>query len=127
MKVLVTGGAGYIGSHTVLELFKKFHSVCVLDNFSNSSPESLNRAQKLAGQSCEVINIDIRDTKDLKKVFRDFLPDAVIHFAGLKSVGASVQEPVEYYDCNVNGSISLLKAMDEVNCNNIIFSSSATV
>lgn len=127
MKVLVTGGAGYIGSHTVLELLTQAHDVYILDNFSNSSPEAIRRVQLLADKSCTIINLDIRDTDKVISAFRQFNPDCVIHFAGLKSVGDSVRCPLEYYDCNFFGALSLLKAMDEVGCKNIIFSSSATV
>jgi UDP-glucose 4-epimerase len=127
MKVLVTGGAGYIGSHTVLELLTQSHDVFILDNFSNSSPEAIRRVQLLADKSCTLVNLDIRDTNKVISAFQQFEPDCVIHFAGLKSVGDSVRCPLDYYDCNFFGALSLIKAMDAVGCEKIIFSSSATV
>jgi len=127
MKVLVTGGAGYIGSHTVLELLTQSHDVLIIDNFSNSSPEAIRRVQLLADKSCMLVNLDIRDTDKVILAFQQFEPDCVIHFAGLKSVGDSVQSPLDYYDCNFFGALSLIKAMDVVGCEKIIFSSSATV
>lgn len=127
MKILVTGGAGYIGSHTTLLLLEADHSVLVLDNFSNSKPESLKRVAKLAGKSPEVISGDIRDSKLLDQVFSDHAIDAVIHFAGLKAVGESVAKPLEYYDNNVVGSLRLLQAMGRANVSKLVFSSSATV
>ena len=127
MKVLVTGGAGYIGSHTVLELLAQAHDVYILDNFSNSSPEAIHRVQVLANKSCTIVNLDIRDTDKVISAFKQFDPDCVIHFAGLKSVGDSVRCPLDYYDSNFFGALSLLKAMDAVDCKKIIFSSSATV
>ena len=127
MKVFVTGGSGYIGSHTILELISQEHEVFVLDNFSNSSNEVMSRIEKLTGRTCNFINLDLRDTNNLISSLKSFNPQCVIHFAGLKSVSDSISHPIEYYDNNVFGSLSLLKAMDEVGCNNIIFSSSATV
>ena len=127
MKVLVTGGAGFIGSHTTLELLAKGHNVLILDNFSNSSPEVIRRLKKISGKSCEFQNIDIRETNQLISAFEKFTPDCVIHFAGLKSVRDSFIYPLEYYDNNFLGSVSLLKAMDSSECKKIIYSSSATV
>jgi UDP-glucose 4-epimerase len=127
MKVLVTGGAGYIGSHTVFELLIASHDVFILDNFSNSSPEAIRRVQLLANKSCMFVNLDIRDTNGVISAFQQFEPDCVIHFAGLKSVGDSVRCPLDYYDCNFFGTLSLIKAMNAVGCEKIIFSSSATV
>lgn len=127
MRVIVTGGAGYIGSHTVLELLNQEHNVCIVDNFSNSSSESIKRIKVLTGKSCEINFLDIRETNNLISVFKRFKPDLIIHIAGLKSVGDSVNDPINYYDNNIFGSLSLLKAMDEVGCKKIIFSSSATV
>jgi len=127
MRVLVTGGAGYIGTHTCVSLLEKNHEVLVFDNLSNSSPVALDRVKLITKKSFEFIEGDIRDQTTLLKVIRDFLPDAVIHFAGLKSVGESVEDPLQYYDVNVHGSLQLLKAMEIFDCNLLVFSSSATV
>lgn len=127
MRILVTGGAGYIGSHTVLQLLKDQHEVLTYDNFSNSSAETLNRVAVLANSPAPYVQGDIRDATCLDQTFRDFRPQAVIHFAGLKAVGESTQIPLEYYAQNVNGSIELLRAMQAHDCRNIVFSSSATV
>jgi UDP-glucose 4-epimerase len=127
MKILVTGGAGYIGSHTLLQLLRSEHEVLVIDNFSNSSPEALTRVKQLANSDFTVCEGDIRDAVKLDTIFRDFRPEAVIHFAGLKAVGESKDNPLEYYEQNVSGSIGLLKTMQKHNCPNIVFSSSATV
>lgn len=127
MNILVTGGAGYIGSHATLLLLEAGHDVLVLDNFSNSKPESLSRVAKLVGKSPEVICGDIRDSNLLDQVFSDHVIDAVIHFAGLKAVGESVAQPLDYYDNNVVGSIRLLQAMARANVTRLVFSSSATV
>ncbi len=128
MSILVTGGAGYIGSHTVLELLEKGHEVVVFDNLSNSCEESLNRVQKLTGKSLKFYEADMLDRAAMDKIF-DENPDitAVIHFAGLKAVGESVLKPIEYYYNNICGTIVLIEAMKAHNCKNIIFSSSATV
>ena len=127
MKVLVTGGAGYIGSHTILDLLRVGHDVLSCDNYCNSSPEALRRVRRLANADFGEVNVDIRDGEKLAGVVADFAPDAVIHFAGLKAVGASVQIPLEYYDTNVLGTLRLLEAMDIAGCKRIVFSSSATV
>lgn len=127
MRVLVTGGAGYIGSHTVLQLLHAQHEVLVLDNFSNSSPEALRRVKSLAHADFDICEGDVRDSDLLNKAFGDFRPDAVIHFAGLKSVGESQEKPLEYYSQNVVGSIELLAAMQRHKCRRLVFSSSATV
>jgi UDP-glucose 4-epimerase len=127
MKVLVTGGAGYIGSHTVVLLIEAGHEVLVFDNFSNASIESIRRVEKIVNQKIEVIEGDIRQRDDLKKVFENHQIDAVIHFAGLKAVGESVALPLKYYDNNVHGSVVLCEVMAEYGCKSIIFSSSATV
>lgn len=127
MRVLVTGGAGYIGSHTLLELMAQGHEVCVFDNFSNSSPHVLDRVRSLSNGTVACVDGDVRDRAALDAVMDDFTPDAVIHFAGLKAVGESTAKPVEYYDVNVTGTLCLLAAMDRVGCTRIIFSSSATV
>ena len=127
MRVLVTGGAGYIGSHTCIELLNAGHEVFVIDNLSNGHEVALERVRGITNCELQFINADIRDTKALHKIFKTFTPEAVIHFAGLKAVGESVADPLMYYDVNVGGSVSLLKVMSKVECNNIIFSSSATV
>jgi UDP-glucose 4-epimerase len=126
-KILVTGGAGYIGSHTIVELLEEGFDVVVLDNLSNSSSLSLNRIQSITGNRPMFIEGDIRDSAVLDKVFTSNRIDAVIHFAGLKAIGNSVERPLEYYDNNVNGSIKLLTSMREHNIKKIIFSSSAAV
>ena len=127
MRVLVSGGAGYIGSHTLLELMASNHDVCVFDNFSNSSPVVIDRVRSLSNGQVECHEGDIRDPAALDKVMADFAPEAVIHFAGLKAVGESEERPVDYYDVNVNGTLCLLAAMDRAGCTRVIFSSSATV
>ena len=127
MKVLVTGGAGYIGSHTCVELLQAGHEVFVIDNLSNGHEAALERVRGITNCELQFMNADIRDANALDKIFNTFKPDSVIHFAGLKAVGDSVVDPVKYYDVNVGGSISLLIAMSKAECNNIVFSSSATV
>ncbi len=127
MKILVTGGAGYIGSHTVLELLNAGHEVVVMDNLSNSSETSLQRVAELAGRAPEFHNVDLLDLAGMKELFVSTQPDAVIHFAGLKAVGESAQKPLWYYQTNVAGTLNLLYAMEEANCRSIVFSSSATV
>jgi len=127
MKILVTGGAGYIGSHTCIELLAANHEVVVVDNLSNSSEESLRRVEKIANKKVTFINADIRDESALDEAFSQHKVDAVIHFAGLKAVGESTQEPLKYYDNNVNGSRVLLQVMHKHNVNTFVFSSSATV
>jgi UDP-glucose 4-epimerase len=127
MRVFVTGGAGYIGSHTLLELMAHGHEVHVLDNFSNSSPLVLDRVRSLSNGSVVCVDADIRDRVALDRVMDDFAPEAVIHFAGLKAVGESAVKPIDYYDVNITGTLCLLAAMDRVGCSRIIFSSSATV
>src|SRR5574343_1478681 len=124
--ILVTGGAGYIGSPTCLQLLQAGHDLVVLDNLSNSQPEALRRVQKLAGRQLQLVEGDIRDQTMLDAVFR-YPVKAVIHFAGLKAVGESVAEPLRYYDNNVAGTLSLLKAMKKHGCQQLVFSSSATV
>ncbi len=125
--ILVTGGAGYIGSHTCVELLEAGYDVVVVDNLSNSSCESLNRVEKITGKSLKFHEADIRDEKALDKIFGSYKVDAVIHFAGLKAVGESVSKPQEYYDNNITGTLTLTKVMKAHGCKNIIFSSSATV
>lgn len=127
MKIFVTGGAGYIGSHTCLELLKKKHEVVVYDNLSNGSMTALNRVKLLSNSNLEFIKGDIRSKDHLNEVMCRFSPDIVIHFAGLKSVEESTINPLKYYDVNVSGSLSLLTAMRKSGCTKIIFSSSATV
>ena len=127
MKVLVTGGAGYIGSHTCVELLEAGHEVFVIDNLCNGHEAALERVRGITNCELQFMNADIRDANALDKIFNTFKPEAVIHFAGLKAVGESVADPLKYYDVNVGGSISLLTAMSKAECNNIVFSSSATV
>ena len=125
--VLVTGGAGYIGSHTVLLLLEAGRRVLVLDNLSNSSREGLERVAAITGKSAEFVEGDIRDAALLDRLFQEHAIGSVIHFAGLKAVGESVAQPLHYYDCNVTGSLRLLEAMDRAGVRNLVFSSSATV
>ncbi len=127
MRVFVTGGAGYIGSHTILELLRAGHEVFSCDNYCNSSPEALRRVRRLANADFGEANLDIRDTERLGDVIAKFAPEAVIHFAGLKAVGASAKVPLKYYDNNVVGTLRLLQEMGSVGCRKIVFSSSATV
>ena len=127
MNVLVTGGAGYIGSHTCLELLQAGYEVIVIDNLSNSSPISLDRVQELTGKNLTFYEGDVRDEALLQKIFASHEIGCVIHFAGLKAVGESVAKPWEYYDNNLNSTLILTKVMKQVGMKNIIFSSSATV
>ena len=128
MKILVTGGAGYIGSHTTLELLKAGHDVVVVDNLCNSSEEALRRVAELAGKAPKFYNLDIRDEAALDKVVASEKPfDATIHFAALKAVGESTQIPLKYYNNNLGGTFTLLKVLAAHDCKNIVFSSSATV
>lgn len=127
MEILVTGGAGYIGSHTVLELLVSGHDVVVLDNLCNSSIESLKRVEQLADRGITFYRADIRDREALYKVFSSHNIDTVIHFAGLKAVGESVSKPLNYYSANVSGSVVLTQAMADAGVSKLIFSSSATV
>ncbi|ERS03621.1 UDP-glucose 4-epimerase GalE [Acinetobacter venetianus] len=126
-KILVTGGAGYIGSHTCIELLNAGHEVIVFDNLSNSSEEALRRVQKLTNKSLVFIQGDIRNQSELDLVFQDHQIDAVIHFAGLKAVGESQQIPLTYFDNNIAGSIQLTKSMEKAGVFKLVFSSSATV
>ena len=127
MKILVTGGAGYIGSHTVIELQNAGHTPIILDNLYNASEKVLDRIGNITGKRPPFYNVDIRDREGLEKVFDAEKPYAVIHFAGLKAVGESVHKPWEYYDNNITGTLTLVDVMRKHNCKNIIFSSSATV
>ena len=126
-KILVTGGAGYIGSHTTLLLLEAGFDVVVVDNLSNSSLESLRRVEKITGKSVIFYKVDLRDRDKLNTIFEEHEFSGVIHFAGLKAVGESVEIPLEYYEQNIYGTINLLKVMLQHNCYNIVFSSSATV
>jgi UDP-glucose 4-epimerase len=127
MKVLVTGGAGYIGSHTCIELLNDGHTPIVVDNFSNSSRESLRRVSEITGHDISVHEMDVRNRESLRKIFSLEKPDAVIHFAGLKAVGESVEKPWLYFDNNLISTIVLLEVMKEAGCQQLVFSSSATV
>ncbi|WP_336628954.1 MULTISPECIES: UDP-glucose 4-epimerase GalE [unclassified Microbacterium] len=127
MRVLVTGGAGYIGSHTVLTLLERGDDVIVVDNFANSSPESLERVARITGRHATVHRLDVADREALDAVFAAERPDAVIHFAGLKAVGESVTQPLRYYSENLGTTFSLLAAMDRHDVRTLVFSSSATV
>ena len=127
MKVLVTGGAGYIGSHTSLELLNGGHDVVILDNLSNSSAEAVSRIEALSGKKTAFYQADVRDKETLRKIFQAHKIDWVIHFAGLKAVGESCAKPIEYYDNNLYGTLCLLEVMKEAGVKKLIFSSSATV
>ena len=125
--ILVTGGAGYIGSHTVVQLIEHGFVPVIFDNFSNSSPESIRRVEEITRQAIPVVEGDIRSQDDLRRVFEAYEIESVIHFAGLKAVGESVAQPLRYYDNNVYGTLQLLEVMKEYACKQIVFSSSATV
>lgn len=127
MKILVTGGAGYIGSHTVVELINAGHGVVIVDNFSNSKPEAVKRVEKITGTKITLYEADLRDRSVLEQIFAENKFDCCIHFAGMKAVGESVAKPWEYYDNNIGGTLVLLDVMRKNGCKNIIFSSSATV
>ena len=127
MKILVTGGAGYIGSHTCVELLKCGHEPIVIDNFCNSLPESIARVRKITGRDVVLYKGDIRDAALLEKIFSEHRIDCVIHFAGLKAVGESCVKPIEYYDNNICGTLTLVDVMRNHGCKKIVFSSSATV
>lgn len=127
MKILVTGGAGYIGSNTCVELLQADHEVVVIDNFLNSSPKSLERVEKITGKKVELHKLDLLDEQKLMDLFEQEKFDAVIHFAGLKAVGESVAKPLYYYKNNITGSVNLFEAMQKHGVKTIIFSSSATV
>ncbi len=127
MKILVTGGAGYIGSHTVVELLEAGHKVVIVDNLSNSDPKVLERLETITQKSIPFYQADIQDKNTLDQIFEVEKPDAVIHFAGLKAVGESVQKPIEYYQNNIAGTLALVDIMRQHDVKNIIFSSSATV
>lgn len=127
MSILVTGGAGYIGSHTCLALLRGGYDVIIVDNLSNSNPESVARVEELAGRKAVFYRADIRDAEKLERVFRENSVEAVIHFAGLKAVKESTEKPLEYYENNVGGTLSLCRAMSACGCKKMVFSSSATV
>lgn len=127
MKILLTGGAGYIGSHTAIELDKAGHEVVIVDNLVNSKEEAVRRVEKIIGKAIPFYIADVRDREAMEKVFKENKIDAVIHFAGLKAVGESVAKPLEYYENNMNATFVLLDVMRNNGCKNIIFSSSATV
>jgi UDP-glucose 4-epimerase len=127
MKIMVTGGAGYIGSHTCVELMQAGHEVLVLDNLCNSHAAVLQRIARIAGRPPDFVRADVRDIGALRDAFGRYRVDAVIHFAGLKAVGESVEKPIEYYDNNVQGALSLCRSMSEAGVGTLVFSSSATV
>ncbi len=127
MVILVTGGAGFIGSHTCVELLNAGYEIVVVDNYYNANPKSLERVKELTGKDFKSYECDIRDSEGMDKIFKENKIDAVIHFAGLKAVGESCQKPIEYYDNNIGGTLKLCDVMRNNGCKNIVFSSSATV
>jgi len=127
MKILVTGGAGYLGSHTLVELLEKGYEAIVLDNLINSSEKSLERVEKITGKKVPFYNVDLLDYDAVDKVFKENKIDAVIHFAGLKAVGESTQIPIRYYHNNITGTLNLVDIMEKHGVFNLVFSSSATV
>jgi len=127
MNCLITGAAGYIGSHTLVSLLEAGHDVVAVDNYSNSKPEALKRVGEIAGRTFPIYEADVRDQASLSRVFSAHRIDAVIHFAGLKAVGASVEEPLAYYDNNLRSTLTLVEAMAAAGCFHLVFSSSATV
>lgn len=126
-KILVTGGTGYIGSHTVIELLKAGEELVIVDNFSNSSPEVLEKIKEITKKDFEFYEADLLDEKKIEEIFKEKEIESVIHFAGLKAVGESVEKPIEYYHNNITGTLVLLKLMKKYNCKKLVFSSSATV
>ncbi|MGB1192092.1 MAG: SDR family NAD(P)-dependent oxidoreductase, partial [Pseudomonadales bacterium] len=126
-KILVTGGAGYIGSHTCIELLEAGYEVVVVDNLSNSNTEALTRVKSITGKEIAFYQVDIRDRDKMNSVFSEHAFSAVIHFAGLKAVGESVAQPLKYYDNNIYGTQVLLEIMQQYDLYNLVFSSSATV
>ena len=127
MSILVTGGTGFIGSHTVVELLEKNEDIIIVDNFINSKPEVLDKIKEITKKDFKFYEVDLLDGEKLENVFKENKIEAVIHFAGLKAVGESVEKPIEYYHNNITGTLILLKLMKKYNCKKIIFSSSATV
>ena len=125
--ILITGGAGYIGSHMCVELLNEGHNVIVLDNLSNSSRASVKAVERITQKEMTFIEGDIRDDKVLAEIFNRYDVSSVLHFAGLKAVGESTSQPINYYDNNVNGTLKLIEAMQQANCKTLVFSSSATV
>ncbi len=126
-KILITGGAGFIGSHACVEFLEAGFSIAVLDNLSNSKEESIRRIEKITGKTVDFYKADMRDAQAVRKIFEEQEIDAVVHFAGLKAVGESVAKPLEYYENNIGGTFVLLEVMREFGCKTIVFSSSATV
>ena len=127
MNILLTGGAGYIGSHTAVALLEAGHAVAVVDNYSNSSPEAIRRVEKISGKSVALYEADVADKAAMMEILKKEMPDCIIHFAGLKAVGESVEIPVSYYRNNIDTTLTLLECMAELGLSNIVFSSSATV
>ncbi len=127
MNVLITGGAGYIGSHTAVELLRNGYDIVVMDNYSNSSPEVVGKIEAIAGKKFPVYDCDMLDLEGFEKIFKENKIDAVIHFAGLKAVGESVSKPLEYYHNNLTGTVNLLRLMKRYGVKRLVFSSSATV
>lgn len=127
MSILITGGAGFIGSHTCVEMLNSGYDVVVVDNLDNSSSESLDRVEKITGKKVKFYKEDVRNREALRKIFTENSIEAVIHFAGLKAVGESVREPIMYYDNNLINTLVLLETMNEFGVKKIVFSSSATV
>lgn len=125
--ILVTGGTGFIGSHTCVELIQAGYDVVILDNLSNSKESCVDRIKEITGVGVKFYNADLLDLESTKRIFDENKIDSVIHFAGLKAVGESVEKPLEYYENNIGGTINLIKAMRDANCKSIVFSSSATV
>ena len=127
MKVLLTGGAGYIGTHTVIEMCEAGHDVVIVDNFSNSSPKAVARVEEILGKKIPLYEADVADAAAMDRIFSEHKIDAVVHFAGFKAVGESVQKPLEYYENNLGCTFVLLRAMEKAGVKKLIFSSSATV
>ena len=127
MKAILTGGAGYIGSHTAVAMLEAGHEVAVVDNYYNSSAEAIRRVEKITGKSVSMYEADVADKSKMKEILAGEMPDCIIHFAGLKAVGESVEKPVEYYRNNIDTTLTLLECMKELGLGNIVFSSSATV
>lgn len=127
MPILLAGGAGYIGSHTAVELIRAGHEVVIADNYDNSCPEVINRIEKITGTRPRVYEADVRDTAAMRQIFSECKISAVIHFAGLKAVGESTEQPIRYYRNNIDTTLTLLEVMEEYGCDDIVFSSSATV
>lgn len=127
MKILITGGAGYIGSHACVELVKFGYNIVVVDNFSNSSKKSITNVEKIISKKIPLYSVDLRDKSSLEKVFNDHSIDGVLHFAGLKTVNESVNYPIKYYDNNISATLVLIEVMQKFNCKKIVFSSSASI